>query len=194
MRQEGVITRWTDERGFGFITPAAGGPPIFVHVSAFPHGERPVAGEVVTFRAALDDRNRLRASDVEPLGPLGSRGRIKPGVFAGAVAIVFFGLLSGLAVFGLLPALLLALSVLLSVAAFVLYRTDKSAAIRGTWRVRESTLQIVSLLGGWPGALLAQQVYRHKTLKQPFQTVFWITVVLNCAALAWVASDVPIPF
>ena len=105
---------------------------------------------------------------------------------------MIFGLLGILAVLGLLPGVAVALSVLSSVVAFVLYRNDKTAATRGGWRVRESTLHVVSLLGGWPGAFLAQRVYHHKTRKQPFQTVFWITVVLNCAALAYLAIGRPV--
>ena len=90
-----------------------------------------------------------------------------------------------LAIAGLLPRLAVVVMLVMSVAAFVLYRADKSAAIRGAWRVRESTLHLVSLLGGWPGALLAQRVYRHKTRKPQFRLIFWLTVGPNCAAMAW---------
>lgn len=193
MRQKGVITRWEDERGFGFITPIAEGSSVFVHASECPPGAHPVPGQVVTFHADRDDRNRLRASDVQYVGLSHRRTQIARGLpGASVVAVVFFGLLGVLAVLGLLPGVAVALSVLSSVAAFVLYRTDKAAATRGAWRVSESTLHVVSLLGGWPGALIAQRVYHHKTRKQPFQTVFRITVVVNCAALAYVAIGQPI--
>lgn len=43
-RQQGVLVDWNDERGFGFITPSAGGSRVFVHVSGFPRGQRPVSG------------------------------------------------------------------------------------------------------------------------------------------------------
>lgn len=75
--------------------------------------------------------------------------------------------------------------VVMSLIAFVMYGVDKSAAERGHWRTPELTLHLVSLAGGWPGALLAQRVFRHKTRKQPFQTVFWASVVVNCVAVAW---------
>jgi uncharacterized membrane protein YsdA (DUF1294 family) len=71
--------------------------------------------------------------------------------------------------------------VLLSLVALVLYRADKRAAQRGAWRTRESTLHLVALLGGWPGALAGRRLFRHKTRKQPFVTVLWLTVVTNCA-------------
>jgi uncharacterized membrane protein YsdA (DUF1294 family) len=74
------------------------------------------------------------------------------------------------------------------VVAFLIYGHDKSAAVRNAWRVQESTLHLFGLLGGWPGALAAQRLFRHKSSKASFQTTYWITVVLNCAALGWLLS------
>jgi hypothetical protein len=48
---------------------------------------------------------------------------------------------------------------------------------------------LVSLLGGWPGALVAQKVFRHKTQKVAFQRVFWVAVVVNLGVLGWVVSN-----
>lgn len=72
----------------------------------------------------------------------------------------------------------------LGIITFAVYAWDKAAARRGAWRVPEATLHVLAVLGGWPGALAAQRALRHKNRKQPFRTVFWITVALNCAALA----------
>jgi uncharacterized membrane protein YsdA (DUF1294 family) len=72
-----------------------------------------------------------------------------------------------------------------SVALFAIYGMDKAAARKGLRRVPEVSLHVMALLGGWPGALVAQRVFHHKTRKQPFQTIFWCTVVANCAGLAW---------
>lgn len=73
---------------------------------------------------------------------------------------------------------------LMSVLAFALYGADKAAARSGRWRTPEATLHLVALLGGWPGALAAQRVFRHKTRKQPFRAIFWCTVAANCLGLA----------
>ena len=70
-----------------------------------------------------------------------------------------------------------------SVAAFVAYGVDKSAAQSGRWRTPERTLHVLSLIGGWPGALIAQRVFRHKSRKQPFRAAFYFSAVLNCMAL-----------
>jgi uncharacterized membrane protein YsdA (DUF1294 family) len=75
----------------------------------------------------------------------------------------------------------------MSVACFVAYALDKSAARRGERRTPESTLLMLGLFGGWPGALLAQQWLRHKTVKQPFRQMFWFTVVVNVAGFLWLA-------
>jgi uncharacterized membrane protein YsdA (DUF1294 family) len=76
----------------------------------------------------------------------------------------------------------------MSVLAILLYGVDKSAAVNNRWRTQESTLHFVGLVGGWPGALFAQNVFRHKSKKAEFQSVFWVTVVLNCAGLAWLLA------
>ncbi|MGN2413252.1 DUF1294 domain-containing protein [Pseudomonas syringae] len=69
----------------------------------------------------------------------------------------------------------------MSLLAFVLYRRDKRQAGIGGQRTPENVLHTLELLGGWPGALLAQQVFRHKTRKVSFQVVFWLIVVVHQA-------------
>jgi len=73
----------------------------------------------------------------------------------------------------------------MSLLTFILYAVDKSAAKRGAWRTQESTLHLFSLAGGWPGAMIAQKTLRHKSIKQPFRAVFWVTVLLNVGVLIW---------
>lgn len=79
----------------------------------------------------------------------------------------------------MLPLLVGAAYLALSLSCFVAYAIDKSAAKNGQWRTPESTLLLLGLVGGWPGALLAQQWLRHKTSKPAFQRKFYLTVVLN---------------
>jgi uncharacterized membrane protein YsdA (DUF1294 family) len=69
-----------------------------------------------------------------------------------------------------------------SVCAFFAYRDDKRSAEAGEWRVSEATLHFLALIGGWPGAFLAQRAFRHKTAKLSFQFVFWIVVLVHQAA------------
>jgi uncharacterized membrane protein YsdA (DUF1294 family) len=66
-----------------------------------------------------------------------------------------------------------------SLVAFLLYWSDKRKARADAWRTPENVLHAVELAGGWPGALLAQQLFRHKTRKVSFQVVFWFIVLLH---------------
>ena len=119
-----------------------------------------------------------------------SRARGVPAALG--AASVFFVLLAGLFVLDELPVTLLAAYGLFSAVAFLMYGADKAAAEQGRWRTPESTLHTIALVGGWPGALVARRVFRHKTTKQPFRTIFWSTVVANCVALAWFVLEAPL--
>ncbi len=88
--------------------------------------------------------------------------------------------------------LLLAPYAFFSLVSVVSYRADKRAAQRGTRRTPEARLHLIDLLGGWPGGLVARHAFRHKTRKQPFRTVFWCTVVVNCATVAWLVYGRPL--
>ena len=98
-----------------------------------------------------------------------------------------------LSTFWPVPAWVAWVYVVMSVVTYALYAKDKAAARDRRWRVAESTLHLVSLLGGWPGALLAQQVLRHKTVKVSFRAAFWCTVVANLVLLAALCSPVAAP-
>lgn len=74
---------------------------------------------------------------------------------------------------------------LMSGVTCALYLADKRRATRGAWRVRERTLHLCELFGGWPGALIAQQVFRHKRRKADYLAVFWGIVLLHLLAWAW---------
>ena len=191
-RQQGTLADWNDERGFGIITPVAGGPRVFVHVSAFPRGQRPAMNDLVTYDVGRDERNRLYAVDALYMTSTWSR-RIGTGGSAAALATatLFFALVVGLVALNRAPALLLAAYGVFSAVGFLMYRADKTAAVQGAWRVPEANLHVVALVGGWPGALVARRVLRHKTRKQPFRTIFWGTVLANCAALAWLVYGLP---
>ena len=75
-----------------------------------------------------------------------------------------------------------------SILCFVVYAVDKSAAIAGRWRVSENTLLGLGLIGGWPGAILAQQILRHKIRKRRFMVVFARTVLANIGVLVVLLS------
>lgn len=75
--------------------------------------------------------------------------------------------------------ILFGVPVVLSVASYLAYRTDKRRAQAGRWRTSEATLHMLEMMGGWPGAFLAQRRYRHKISKVSYQLSFWTIVVVH---------------
>jgi uncharacterized membrane protein YsdA (DUF1294 family)/cold shock CspA family protein len=201
MRFTGTLKTWNDGRGFGFVVPFEGGQEVFVHIKAFPSGTgRPTVGQVLTFEVETGSDGKKKARAVQYLvrAKTSPRPRVEfharwtlprklaiP-LFVGIYALVVwrwgFSLPVLLSYFGL------------SLVAFFLYAVDKSAAKSGRRRTSEKTLHLFSLAGGWPGALVAQQLLRHKTSKQSFIYAFWFTVLVNVGAfVAWHAGLLPLP-
>ena len=77
---------------------------------------------------------------------------------------------------------------IMSLVAFLMYAKDKKAAKSNRWRTAESTLHLLALIGGWPGAAIAQSYLRHKSKKISFKIKYWITIAINCSALWWVTT------
>lgn len=80
---------------------------------------------------------------------------------------------------GYIPLLIPYLYLFLGLLTYVFYATDKAAAERSSQRISEATLHILAITCGWPGAIVAQEKLRHKTIKTEFRRIFWMTVVAN---------------
>ena len=195
MRVEGFVKSWNDDRGFGFIEPIQGGQEIFVHIKALrARPGRPQIGQRVSFEIELNHEGKKRAKNVEFTQtsrfsvPRSSKSAADWGT-ATLFVIPAFAILYALVAFlWRVPNLVAGGYVVLSVVCFAAYASDKSAANSGSWRTPESTLLIVGLLGGWPGAMLAQQLLRHKTVKASFRTAFWGSVAFNISAFVILSS------
>jgi len=91
-----------------------------------------------------------------------------------------------------LPPIALGVLLVLNLLTFFIYGFDKNAAETGRWRTAENTLHLLSLIGGWPGAWLAQRLFRHKMRKASFMAGYWATVLAHVAALgAWIGKLLP---
>lgn len=112
----------------------------------------------------------------------------KKGTCSYIIALFFFAAVSGAFFAGKIPLLIIGFYLVISLLTFLVYAKDKAAAKKGAWRTPESALHLFSLVGGWPGALIAQQLLRHKSKKQPFRFIFWLTVLLNCAGFGWLCT------
>ncbi len=185
MRYQGRLQEWNDNKGFGFVVPNGGGERAFVHIKAFERiPQRPANGLLVSYEQHKDARGRLNATAIrfastsrvqaaeKPPGPAPRLPRATLGLLA-----LFAATLAWLAKF--VPDWAMLTISGMSLLALIFYVSDKAAAQRNRWRTPESTLHMIALLGGWPGALLAQGLFNHKSRKRSFQRVFWLTVAVN---------------
>jgi uncharacterized membrane protein YsdA (DUF1294 family) len=102
-----------------------------------------------------------------------------------AFGLLVLILVTGLMLAGVFPHFLAYLLLGMSAVTFLIYARDKTAAEKGRQRMPENTLHVLSLLGGWPGAMIAQQGFRHKNRKVSFQRIFWFTVFSNLLLVGW---------
>jgi len=209
MELHGTLKSWNDAKGFGFILPEDGGEQLFVHISAMRDDSRPQVGDAVVYVPGSDAQGRPRAQHMRHAGlsvdwPAIRRKpteSAKPSRSAAAksarppqsgiqqlpLKLLVLAALCVLPLWGSLVLLerglvwVLLAYPLVSLFSFCQYWLDKQSAQKGRWRTPENSLHIAELLGGWPGALVAQQVFRHKTRKASFQLVFWAIVALHQA-------------
>lgn len=190
MRLAGRLSEWNDDKGFGFVVPNGGGERAFVHVNDFQRGsKRPAMGDLISYLPSKDPRGRRKATQIRHAGQKVVAPRAPSRVPRATLGWMALAALAALAAVGVIPVAVAAAHFGLSALAYLMYSLDKAAAQGGGQRTAENTLHLVSLAGGWPGALVAQQRLRHKTIKQPFQAIFWITVAVNVVAVAWLVHS-----
>lgn len=193
MRFDGTLSCWNDERGFGYIESTQGGEPIFVHASAWPLDScRPQLIQTVSFEVDLGPKGK-RARNVQVIraramtNPTERASRAQWGGATLFAIPAFLVLYVTMAILWKTPLWVAGLYLAASTATFMAYAVDKSAAAHRSKRTPENRLHALSLIGGWPGALLAQQL-RHNFTKQAFRQAFRGTVLLNVIALLLLAS------
>lgn len=187
MRYQGKILDWKDDQGFGFVSPNGGGQKAFVHIKAFfKHSARPVEGDLITYELAKDDKSRYYAKNIQFVAKSSTPSTYyKPSLIPTYFAILFLVILFLLTLNKLAPFKLFVVYLSFSAINFVVYAIDKLAAKNNSQRTPENTLHLLSFVGGWPGAIFAQKLLRHKSKKAAFQTTFWIIVFLNFSAVTW---------
>jgi uncharacterized membrane protein YsdA (DUF1294 family)/cold shock CspA family protein len=182
MRKQGRVFNWNDDRGFGFVSDESEGQ-IFLHIHAFEQGQRqrrPINGDLISYVLLRDDKNRTQAKQVQFVERrqfVSEKSELKSDSMNWTEFFVLFCVFIYLM---RLPQLIVMIYGAVSLLTFIAYALDKSAAQSGQWRTKESTLHYLAILGGWPGAYLAQKYLRHKSKKKSFLTIFWVTVVFNC--------------
>lgn len=185
MRLKGVIKTWNDERGFSFIEPLSGGEDVFIHITAFPsHAGRPQINQRVYFEVEPGPHGKQRARNVEVYGLPPPTPRAREARHTLVMIPIFVSAYVITTLLWETPLWVALVYLIASIVTYCVYADDKSKAQLGQWRTSEGALHMLAFVGGWPGALLAQELLRHKSVKSEFRAVFWATVVLNLIVFA----------
>lgn len=178
--QTAKIVEWDDRKGFGFLQ--VGQKRVFLHRRDFSERhKRPAVGDVVQFTMGKDVKGRPCATNAAHVND------------GGRITLLAVVLLAGLLVLPAIALYRVGVNLLwvgvyvigLSAISYWFYAVDKKRAQANEWRVSEARLHLTELLGGWPGAFLAQHRLRHKVSKFGYQFVFWAVVL----AYQFVAFD-----
>lgn len=186
-RENGVVRVWNADRGFGFLR-RPDGSDLFLHVKAFPRGAaEPAVGDEVSYQVEELPDGKLRAAQARPADQVYVAPVRPTSPLVGIVVIAVFVAIYVLVEVNWGPVPLWVPLGYLGVSAvtFGSYAIDKSAARLKRRRVAETSLILLGMFGGWPGAILAQQLLRHKTAKRSFRAVFWVSVLINVAVFVW---------
>ncbi len=184
-KERGKLIRWDDAKGYGFIRPDNGGDDRFLHARALPHFQRrPRENDLIAYETEMDSKGRPKAVKAKIIGRVWS---LFTKIWVASI-IVFTAY--AICVFAQLVRFHpLAIYALMSILTVQQYSIDKSAAQAGKGRTSEANLHFFELAGGWPGALFAQYLYRHKYRKLSYQITFWLIVLLHGVSWAWITSN-----
>ncbi|MCF4010506.1 DUF1294 domain-containing protein [Rheinheimera sp. UJ63] len=203
MQLTGKVVFWQDKKGFGFLFCEQTNQKLFFHIRDFAQPKhRPAEGDLLRFDLGTDKKGRpiavsLSIDSSATIAPPKERLVIPKNTvdleYAKDLALYFRAAFLMLVIisllFGTLPYILPILYIEVSIFTYWLYQADKNAAIaRQSQRLPEESLQMFSLIGGWPGALFAQKKLAHKRSKPLFQREFWLIVLANCILLLWLLS------
>lgn len=196
MKYQGRIKQWDDVKGFGFVEPNGGGTRAFVHIKAFKQrSRRPINGDIIIYEIEKDKQGSHRAHNISLLkdhkAKRSSANKHTSQTKRNVILLsIFCSVLVLLTLSGQLPVVVSIVYGALSLVTVLFYGIDKFAAKNNMWRISEAKLHLLSLTGGWPGALIAQQLFKHKRSKSAFMSVYWITVVVNLIVLGLIVFEV----
>ena len=74
---------------------------------------------------------------------------------------------------------LLVYIVIINIISFIVFGVDKSKSQKNQWRIKESTLIVLSLLGGSIGSMIGMIVFHHKLNKKKFYIGIPLIFILN---------------
>ena len=75
--------------------------------------------------------------------------------------------------------------IIINIVGFLAMLIDKRKAQKGSWRIPEKTLFIITLLGGGIGTILGMYAFRHKTKKLKFTIGFPVILISEIVAIIY---------
>lgn len=212
LKKNGTIVKWNDDKGYGFILPQNSKQHIFVHIKSFVNrSSRPSINQSVVYTISENKDGKQSAVNVTRVTDnlLGNtnNNKKKKNISLKSISnnnsnyaidyksshkiniayiifvLSFLGFLLYFSINGKLPLYTIVFYGIISIITYFSYSIDKSKAITKEYRTSEKSLHLLSLIGGWMGAIIAQQRFRHKNKKISFQIVFWMTVIFNVSIL-----------
>ena len=181
IRKKGILTKWNNSKGYGFITPVGETKEIFIHISEY-QGQ-PLLNDKLSFTLSKDNNNRdcaINAIKFNKAKLTSIQKDTNTISFLSIFSIItFYLILFYFTKEDSIQTYIILYYIGISIFTFFIYSKDKDYAQNGSWRISENTLHILSILGGWSGALIAQNKLQHKSSKFSFKIVFFITILLN---------------
>lgn len=174
------------------MEPIGRGNRAFVHIKSFnSRSRRPINGDRVIYEQVNEKNGKYKAVNIRLVGDNSTYKKPQNNSpTLGMFLLLAFCIFVAISIFlELLPVEIVYLYVVVCIVTFIVYAIDKSAAQNDRRRTPEINLHLLSLMGGWPGAFLAQNYLRHKSSKREFQQVYWVTVVINLCAFIWLQSE-----
>ena len=179
MQQQGKITDWNTLKGFGFITPDTGEKRVFIHIKNLQDRTiLPKVNQRIIYKLSKDKHGRtcaIKASRPDEV----STQKINRPILPTTILIIFSLFLITAIYLKQIPFEILIYYFFFSSVTFFIYYIDKSAAKNKQRRISENTLHLLSIFGGWPGAIFAQKMLHHKSKKLSFRITFFVTILLN---------------
>ncbi len=174
---KGKITEWYVDKGYGYIIPDTGALRIKFLLSEVRNSVN--IGEIkqpVRFVINQDENGNRRATRVE-----GTR----PFPWMTLIVVWFTATLIGCVYFWQYPVLVPYYYFAVSFVLLVVYWFDKRSEKRNKAVTGESALLFLSLLGGWPGAVVGQYVLNLNPKSFVFQLLFFFVMVFHISFVGW---------
>lgn len=181
VRKKGILTTWNNDKGYGFITPIGETKEIFIHISEYQG--HPLLNDQLSFTLSKDKSGRDCAINAIKFHKAKLTPTKKDTNTVGILSIfsitIFYLILFYFTKESSIQIYIIPYYIMISIFTFFIYSKDKDYAEAGSWRISEKTLHLLSILGGWSGALIAQDKLQHKSSKFSFKIVFFLTILLN---------------